>query len=135
MPLVWAHAEYVKLRRSLQDGRVFDLPPQPVQRYQVEKIISPVAIWRFNHQCRRIPSGKGLRVEVLAPSVVHWSVDDWHTVHDTPTVDTDLGIHVADLPTDTLAVGARVLLTFFWIEGSRWEGVNFVVTVSPDGLV
>ena len=27
MPLVWAHAEYVKLRRSLRDGRVFDMPP------------------------------------------------------------------------------------------------------------
>jgi len=27
MPLVWAHAEYLKLRRSLRDNRVFDLPP------------------------------------------------------------------------------------------------------------
>jgi glucoamylase len=26
MPLVWAHAEYLKLRRSLRDGRLFDLP-------------------------------------------------------------------------------------------------------------
>ena len=24
MPLVWAHAEYLKLRRSLRDGRLFD---------------------------------------------------------------------------------------------------------------
>lgn len=33
MPLVWAHAEYVKLLRSLQDGRVFDTPAQTFQRY------------------------------------------------------------------------------------------------------
>ena len=33
MPLVWAHAEYIKLVRSLQDGVVFDLPPQTVARY------------------------------------------------------------------------------------------------------
>mgnify|MGYP000312505887 CR=1 FL=1 len=32
MPLVWAHAEYVKLLRSLRDGQVFDMPPQGVQR-------------------------------------------------------------------------------------------------------
>ena len=32
MPLMWAHAEYIKLRRSLRDGRVFDMPPQTVQR-------------------------------------------------------------------------------------------------------
>ena len=36
-PLVWAHSEYVKLRRSLRDGKIFDQPPQTVQRYQVEK--------------------------------------------------------------------------------------------------
>ena len=33
MPLVWAHAEYLKLCRSLHDGSVFDTPRQPVQRY------------------------------------------------------------------------------------------------------
>src|SRR5690606_34628173 len=36
MPLVWAHAEYLKLCRSLRDGRVFDRPPQTVQRYLVD---------------------------------------------------------------------------------------------------
>ena len=30
MPLAWAHAEYLKLRRSIQDGRTFDQPPQTV---------------------------------------------------------------------------------------------------------
>jgi glucoamylase len=33
MPLVWAHAEYIKLARSIRDGKVFDLPPAPAQRY------------------------------------------------------------------------------------------------------
>ena len=42
MPLAWAHAEYLKLRRSLQDGCVFDLPPQTVKRY-VEPTNSPAA--------------------------------------------------------------------------------------------
>lgn len=33
MPLVWAHAEYVKLLRSLRDGCVFDMPRHTVERY------------------------------------------------------------------------------------------------------
>jgi glucoamylase len=37
MPLVWAHAEHLKLLRSLHEGQVFDLPPQAVQRYQFER--------------------------------------------------------------------------------------------------
>ena len=36
-PLVWAHAEYVKLLRSLTDGKVFDTPPQTVKRYLLDK--------------------------------------------------------------------------------------------------
>ncbi len=33
MPLVWAHAEYAKLVRSLHEGRVFDMPQQTYERY------------------------------------------------------------------------------------------------------
>jgi glucoamylase len=32
MPLVWAHAEHLKLRRSLPDRRVYDMPPQVHER-------------------------------------------------------------------------------------------------------
>ena len=32
-PLLWAHGEYVKLRRSIRNGRVFDAPRQTVKRY------------------------------------------------------------------------------------------------------
>ncbi|MBP1778073.1 MAG: Glucan 1,4-alpha-glucosidase [candidate division NC10 bacterium] len=129
MPLVWAHAEYIKLLRSLRDGRVFDMPPQPVQRYQVEKIASPFAMWRFNHKCRRIPAGKRLRIELLAPALIHWSVDDWQTAQDAATVDSTLGIHFADLPTDGLPAGCTVAFTFLWLDEKRWEGVNFAQTV------
>ncbi|MDQ6912487.1 MAG: glycoside hydrolase family 15 protein [Verrucomicrobiota bacterium] len=33
MPLVWAHAEYIKLARSIRDGKVFDMPPATAERY------------------------------------------------------------------------------------------------------
>lgn len=33
MPLVWAHAEFVTLLRSLRDGAVFDCPPEVASRY------------------------------------------------------------------------------------------------------
>jgi glucoamylase len=129
MPLVWAHAEHLKLLRSLHQGRVFDMPPQPAQRYQVEGIGSPYAIWRFNHKCQRIPIGKTLRLEVLAPAIVHWSTDGWQTVQDTGTRDTDLGVHVADLANSELSPGTQLQFTFFWPEVERWEGVNFTVEV------
>jgi glucoamylase len=130
MPLVWAHSEYVKLRRSLHDGRVFDMPPQTVERYQSKKIGSPCAIWRFNHKCRTMAEGKTLRVEVLARAKVHWSIDGWRTVQDTVTQDTGLGVHYADLVTKNIPEGGLVTFTFYWIESGRWEDKNYYVIVS-----
>ncbi|MCL5236717.1 MAG: glucan 1,4-alpha-glucosidase [Nitrospirae bacterium] len=129
MPLVWAHSEYVKLRRSLRDGRVFDLPPQAVRRYQVKKSGSPYAIWRFNHKCRTMAPGRTLRLEVLAQATVHWTADGWRTVQDTPTQDTGLGVHCADLLTKQIPVNGTVEFTFHWTEAGQWEKRNFSVEV------
>jgi glucoamylase len=129
MPLVWAHAEYVKLCRSLADGRVFDTPPQTVQRYQLEKVESRHSVWRFNHKCQRIRPGTLLRIEVLDGAVVHWSADDWRTASDAETRDTGIGLHVVDLPTRDLAVGGRVRFTFYWRLAGRWEGSDFEIAV------
>lgn len=134
MPLVWAHAEYVKLRRSLAVGRVFDAPPQTVQRYLVEKTGSPHALWRFNNKATVIRAGTTLRLEMLAPALVHWSPDGWRTIHDTETRDTGLGVHVADLLTETLPPRTVITFTFYWLERAVWERADFVVTVAAEPL-
>jgi glucoamylase len=129
-PLVWAHSEYVKLRRSIRDGKVFDQPPQTVKRYLVDKTVRQFFGWRFNNKTRSIPSHKTLRIVLLTPGRVHWSVDNWATFHDTDTRDTDLGIHILDLPTASLPPGAQAKFTFFWPAENRWEGTDYCVTVS-----
>ncbi|MFZ0246129.1 glucan 1,4-alpha-glucosidase [Candidatus Binatus sp.] len=129
MPLVWAHAEYLKLRRSLRDGQLFDRPPQTVQRYLVKKTISPRVVWRFNHKIRSMPVGKILRIETMAPTVIHWSSDNWNTVQEATTHDVGLGIHIADLTTEALSEGKQVKFTFYWPDAAHWEGKDFVVPV------
>ncbi len=129
MPLVWAHAEYIKLIRSLRDGRVFDAPPQSVERYARGKTESSLIIWRFNHKCRKMPSAKTLRIETLSPATVHWSADGWKAVHDSGTKDSGLGLHYADLPTEKLIAGTSVLFTFHWSDTGRWEQRDFEVRI------
>jgi glucoamylase len=135
MPLVWAHAEHIKLLRSLCDGRVFDMPPQAVERYQVQKVISPLRSWRFNQKTRTIPTGKKLRIELLAAARIHWTADDWGTSHDDDTREIGFGIHLVDLQTQNVAPGARIRFTFYWHGAQRWEGIDFTVTIdSPRGI-
>jgi glucoamylase len=129
MPLVWAHSEYLKLARSLEDGVVFDLPPQTVLRYIKEKTVSPFIIWRFNHQIRTLPAGKTLRIETLAPAQLRWSADEWQTSREETSRDTGLGVHVMDLSGAKLSPGGTLLFTFYWPEAKRWEGKNFKIKV------
>jgi glucoamylase len=128
-PLVWAHAEYVKLLRSLRDGKVFDQPPQTVQRYQIEKQKAAFFAWRFNNKPRSIPCGKTLRIVTIVPAQVHWTADDWQTSTDTSSRDTGLGVFAVDLTTAQLAVGREIIFTFYWPEAKAWEGKNFSIIV------
>ena len=128
-PLVWAHSEYVKLRRSLRDGKIFDQPPQTVQRYLVEKPTRQVFGWRFNNKARSLPRNKKLRIVLLTPARVHWSIDGWKSAHDTDTRDTGLGVYTLDLPTASLPGGSQVVFTFYWPQESRWEGTDYSVVV------
>ncbi len=128
-PLVWAHAEYIKLRRSIRDGKVFDQPPQTVKRYLVDKHVRQIFGWRFNNKTRSIPQNRTLRIVLLNPGRVHWSVDGWATTHGTDARDTGLGTFTLDLPTASLLPGAQVTFTFYWPQENRWEGTDFNITV------
>jgi glucoamylase len=128
-PLVWAHSEYIKLVRSLKDGKIFDQPPQTVKRYRVENRKAVYWEWRFNNKCRILPAGKTLRITTQAPALVHWSHDGWQTSQDSPARDTGLGIHVADLSTKGMDAGHTVVFTFYWPEAKRWEGTDFSVII------
>lgn len=129
MPLVWAHAEYVKLLRSLRDGAVFDLPPQTVRRYQVEKTAPRCRDWREAWRRSAIPAGQTLRIELSESGTVHWTDDDWATTRETATSDVGLGIHAAILPVASLGAGYSVQFTWKDTNGN-WRGENFAVRIT-----
>jgi glucoamylase len=126
---VWAHAEYIKLRRSLVDGRIFDQPPQTVERYLEKKVSAQYFNWRFNNKPRTMPCGKKLRILLLEPAMVRWSFDNWQTAHDDDSMESGWNLQHVDLPTETLAVGLQIIFTFLSKNGGRWEGRDFSVTV------
>jgi glucoamylase len=128
-PLVWAHSEYIKLRRSLADGRIFDQPPQTVDRYLVSKRSATYFNWRFNNKPRTMPCGKKLRILMMEPARVHWSFDHWQTSQDNHSKDSGCDLQHVDLPTETLASGRQIVFTFYWRNSMRWEGRDYQVMV------
>ena len=58
-------------------------------------------------------------IEVLEPARIHWSSDGWRTIHDNPTQDTGLGVHLFDLPAAALAPGTTIVFTLYWPQQER----------------
>ncbi len=130
MPLAWAHAEYVKLVRSMALGHAIDRPEAAWRRYEGRRPAATRATWRFTAPRPTMVAGRILRFELLAPCRVRCSLDGWRTVLDLEARDTELGVWVADVPgSDRLAAGDAVDATFFWPDADRWEGRNVRVRV------
>ena len=132
MPLVWAHAEYIKLCRSLQDGRVYDMPPQPVQRYQLNENVARYALWQFSHKRRLIPPNVDLRVGLKFPAVILWWADDQSQARRINARKTSLDFYVADLPTRQLPPGTHIKFIISSPEILVETPGHFQVTIDPE---
>ncbi|HZZ58562.1 MAG TPA: glycoside hydrolase family 15 protein [Opitutaceae bacterium] len=130
MPLCWAHAEYLSLVRSRHDGVCFDRIEPVYRRYAQGRSEGRLEMWTFAHRPGKMRKGAGLRIILEQPARIHWSADGWTSVGDLETTASALGMHWADLPTFQLPTGARVLFTFQWRQGGRWEGRDFSVAVA-----
>ena len=99
MPLMWAHAEYIKLLRSVSDNRVFDMIPEVAERYLGDRKARRLfEIWKPNRQVRTVKRGYTLRIQVLVAFRLHWSANEWQSVEDTVSSAPVLGFHFVDLP-------------------------------------
>lgn len=127
MPLCWAHAEYASLVRSHKDGVCFDRIEPVFQRYAKAATGSRIEMWTLAHQPQRIVQGKTLRIITEKAATIHWSFDGWATTNDAETRDTGLGCWFADLPSDELLPGARIVFTFRWEAG--WAGKDLAVEI------
>jgi glucoamylase len=129
IPLMWAHAEYLKLSRSIEDRRVFDLVDPVVARYQAASYKpEPLEIWKLNRQIRSVPANTKVRLLASAPFQLHWSADNWMTVRDSLSTPTELGVHYVDVLTGEEAC-KPLRFTFYWTAESRWEGRNFELAI------
>ena len=131
MPLVWAHAEYVKLLRSLTDGAVFDTPPHAARRYLRDKRKARCRPWREDCPVAGIPAGCALRLDFAEPQIVVYTRDDWATQVKAETKDTGIGLFVAEIPTDGMTAGQRIVFTWRDAQTGAWRGRNFEVAITP----
>lgn len=129
MPLVWAHAEYVKLLRSVHDGQVFDFIDEVGARYlKGKQAPQQLEIWKLDRQPRTVSHQSTLRLIACRPFRLRWSNDEWQTTRDNDSAALELGLHFFDIEIETTQ-SAPLCWTFFWPQESTWEGRNYVIEI------
>jgi len=128
VPLLWAHAEYVKLRRSARDGKSCDLVEAVYDRYVRGHPTHPlIEVWKFNRQVPAITIGTRLRIQADLPFLLHWTTDEWLHSIDTRSKPTNIDIQFVDVPLPEQPTTLR--FTFLWTDENRWENKDYTVEV------
>ena len=131
-PLVWAHAEYIKLLRSGVDGRVFDRIALVEQRYGTSRESrtwkSDVEFFKMARPLQHIAAGKRLQILDRDYFEVHWSLDGWATHNCTRSSLMGYPGFAAE-PTLPSGFHGSLELTLHWPATDRWAGSNFKIEV------
>ena len=142
-PLVWAHAEYLKLLRSAVDGRVFDRVEPVYQRYARHNAdhATPRSsqppnsrqtvfdIFRERRPIQTISPRATLRVLDDKRFRLLWSDNNWqsfNTVDGRSIGSSGFFVDIAPAPASNLT---GLSLTFFWPDENRWLGHNYDIQI------
>jgi glucoamylase len=136
-PLVWAHAEYLKLLRSAVDGRVFDRISVVEERYAVpagkRTFINHMEMLEVGRPVSQIVAGYTLRIVDRESFRVVYTVDNWATTLTLDSHSVGYPGSFADIATVAGQAG-KITLTLLWPgpeNQDRWLGRNIDVTVIP----
>lgn len=124
MPLLWAHAEFVKLVAAERSRRVVERLAVVAERYSVPR---PARAFRLRSEVpvTRLPAGRALVIEDEAPFSLRFGFDGWGNVVERAAEPGPFGLFAVRLEPEALA-GHRSL-EFTRRFGSTWEGRDWRV--------
>lgn len=143
MPLVWAHAEFLKLLVARERGRPVEWLASLEQHFGHRPLVhgdepalgegsaskSSSAIWHWRHEVPvvELPSGKALAIEDRLPFTLHLGFDGWQRLEDRPAEPGTFGIWSVVLTEQELMEAQEVNFTRRYESG--WENRNHRVAL------
>jgi glucoamylase len=137
MPLVWSHAEFLKLLIARDRGRPIELLDVVGKRYGKKTPRSKRTRWRTETPVASLERGRTLLIEDGQPFTLHCGWDGWQSVEDLQSEPLPFGLWGVEIAPER-QVG-RSALNFVRRYGDRWEvgdqTVAFVDAALPRTLV
>ncbi len=127
-PLMWAHAEYIKLLRTKADCAGCDVIPDVYERYVKQKTTLNIRAWKKNKPVRFASGESTLRIINQSPAVMVWSTNNWTTKEEWRLLNTGLGLYYTDFRPGTFKEQSKLIFTFRYEDG-RWEGADFEIDI------
>jgi glucoamylase len=103
MPLVWAHAELVKLLAAAKRGEPLEMLEAVRSRYNSQRPEADTWHWRVAALFRAMPAGRDLLVEHDQRFILHRGVDGWQGASDLPSAPLPFGLQGVRLERSELA--------------------------------
>lgn len=125
MPLVWAHAEFLKLLAARGQARPLELLASVERRYGASRPTATVWHWRLSEPFDVLPPGRALLIECLEPFTLHYGFDGWQHIADVSSEPLGLSIHGVRFDAAALAGHLAIDFTFYFTERMRWEGTDY----------
>jgi glucoamylase len=137
MPLVWSHAEFLKLLIARDRGQPVELLEVVNKRYGKRTPRSKRTRWRTETPIASLERGRNLLIEDRQPFTLHFGWDGWQSVEDLQAELLPFGLWGVEITADRQQ--GRSELNFVRRYGDRWEGgdqaVAIVDTAAPRMLV
>lgn len=131
MPLVWAHAEFLKLLVARASGRAVEMIGLVEQRYRSPESSTGPWHWRVSAPFARLTASRGLRIEHPTPFCLHYGVDGWWDIRDRPSRPAGLGMHSVEFDPAEMRGHKRLNFTYYFTESSTWLGVDHEIEFDP----
>jgi glucoamylase len=122
MPLLWSHAEFLKLLIARERGRPVELLDAVQKRYGGGARAAIAWHWRHEVPIARLEAGRALRIEDRQPFTLHYGFDGWQQIQDREASVLPFGLWSVQLTAQELAPHAEFNFTRRY--GSEWEGVD-----------
>ncbi len=132
MPLLWAHAEFLKLLVARAAGKPVELLKAIEERYAAKVPTAATWHWRTEARFDRLVEGRRLAVEDRQSFVLHFGFDGWQNLSERWATRGPFGLWSVTFTAEELKPYEELNFTRRLENG--WEGADHCVTLGHESV-
>jgi glucoamylase len=131
MPLVWAHAEFLKLLYAREQKRPIEMLKSVEAHCRSKSRASGTWHWRPETPFDTLAAGRDLLVDLPTPFILHVGFDGWQSVEDRRSTQHSFGRHCVRLNRKGFVDRKAVDFAIYYVDAGKWEDRDHHVCLIP----